>query len=258
MDLKEFMKKHKAAFDAYNEALSRIIEKRRDLSKFYWKLGVIIEYPNLNSGLDQSSLYDPETGDQLVTRDQLYRKYREVKEKLAHPIIYDQEYRAAYKALLDDVYEDAVKMTRDAEKAVVDAHNTYKAKEAEYYNKYVDAQNAKINLKRELRVAMFTPHDQGTGKGNFISFSTMDMVVDPVTSNYVPVTCSLKDQIDIRLASIEKLDADNILQDDPTEFQRKYDSEFAKTHPDTIKLSRSLADAHKALRDWIAGGNPVS
>ena len=73
MNFKAFMKKHEAAFNNYNEALAVIIEKRRALSEFYWQLGALIEYPDLNNRLDQKALYDPETNDQILTRDQLLK-----------------------------------------------------------------------------------------------------------------------------------------------------------------------------------------
>ena len=256
MNFKTFKQKHAADFEAYNAALTAITEKRKSLSKFKWQLSALREFPELISEyLDQNSLYDPESNSRVMTREQMDAKYAEVTKKLSYPVTYDPAYRDALRTFLSAVYEDAVQMMADADRAVADAQRERRTKEAELYRACVDALDAKYALQRELTTALFAGHDNATSNGDFVREFVTDMIVDPANGAFIP--SDIKSQLDARLSGIGELDAKLASQDDPELFQRRYDSAFAQRNKDALQIRKGLAEAKEDLFAWISAGNPV-
>ena len=251
MNIKEFEEKHSEALAAYKEKLDKIISKREALNKYFWQLGIMMDYPHLNDSMETGDIYDPETSE-VITPDQIKQKYLVVKRKLENPISADPEYRSAYEALLEDVYEDAAAMSIEADKAVTKARKTYHEKRDEYYNRMVDALNARVELKRQIRSLLFIPHENALERSDKYVRNMPNMKADTLMySNFL--TNDIIPAMDGYLRAMKKLDEDERKRHDPSGFQERYDSEPG-TYPQTVKdVANDILSSRHSFYEWFFG-----
>ena len=178
-------------------------------------------------------------------------RYRELSDKYEYPISYDAEYRAAYKTLLSELYDDAVQMEREADQKVEEAYRKYEETSAALYNKYVDVRRERDNIMRELESIIVHAHRRVNGQSFSEGGANFTQMDDPLSKSYIPDDPSV--QIPALLAEIAKMDAKASDHDDSEEFSKLYAGELAKQRPSTRSISQSPSAISRILNRWRPG-----
>lgn len=212
---------HKDEIKKYQEAVDKVVEKKKALISERWELeqqllsGRVRSLNNDDDVFNMTSSVDPSISE-------LRKKYDDLTKKCEYPISYDPEYREAYKQFLEAVQED---ITVEYERLTADleaAETEYKLQKAFLYEQIQQAYQRRVAFDREVGEFIMNLHTEADYKVT----TGFDRKVDPLTTWILECNCA--SYIKQVLARIENMDQEVKLKHDPEYIAKMEEQEIIK------------------------------
>ena len=198
MKIEEFMKKHARSISAYMRALDKFGKKRH---------AMIDDVKIMQNRFDCAypSLRSRSTPGFRDRTDDLIQEYDKTIKKFENPVLFDPEYRSAYKALLIDLRDDTDRMLDEAGQAVQEAYTEYEETSDKLYKKYMDAQKEWQRINREVGDIVVKAHKKMISdslgelrNSRYINSEgdALKIMVEDTVSGYIRYLLSQIDKID--------------------------------------------------------------
>ena len=192
----EHLKKLEKETEKFREAAEKAAEKKAALAAEAYDLETKIKTPNVY-GVNEDVF---SIGSGRPTQQANLEQLRSIEEKRAFPLVYDDEYRAAFIEYLEAIRPDVAAIYTELYADLHEAEAEYKRQKQELYKKCVLAEQRLISFTREYRAKTWGIHDTANQHSRRPSL-TQDNIKDPIISDFSPL-----ENIDFNLEQLQKVE----------------------------------------------------